>query len=273
MVRVMLLSPAWRLVTATLVAMSLLTIPTYVLALFLLPPVPPLVMVRSFLVGTALPAVVAFAIGRAFRGSAETAGGVLRLHRGDVDVEVPADRIAVVRPWRLPLPSPGVTLSLRSGGRVPFAVAARDPTPFLALLEAVGVDVAAARRDPNIVRAATAPARGWGSLLLKFVVFGGAMASILFYTHQHIAYGGTFGQYYLEGPAAWLSTLAQYWATTVILLVSYAGFWRAGAEVVVWTVAALRADRAWSARRIVEAVCGLAYYAGLPILLALRYLA
>src|SRR6185369_14533103 len=48
----------------------------------------------------------------------------------------------------------------------------------------------------------------------------------LFYTHQHIAYGGTFGQYYLEGPGAWLTTFAEYWSNTVILLVSYASCWR-----------------------------------------------
>ena len=64
-----LLSPTWRLVTAALAATSVATLPTYVLAVFLLPPVPPIVMIRSFVVGTALPAVMAWAIGRGFAGT------------------------------------------------------------------------------------------------------------------------------------------------------------------------------------------------------------
>jgi apolipoprotein N-acyltransferase len=99
-------------------------------------------------------------------------------------------------------------------------------------------------------------------------------ASLLFYTHQHIAYGGTFGQYYLEGLVPYLSTLGEYWATTVILLVSYASIWRAAAEIAVWTAAALAGRTpAFAVRRAVEVACAVAYYGGVPALLALRYLA
>ena len=98
-------------------------------------------------------------------------------------------------------------------------------------------------------------------------------ASVLFYTHQHIAYGGTFGQWYLEGPRAWWTTFGHYWATTAILLVSYASFWRAGTEVIVWLTAALAPAQARGVRRVAEAICAIAYYAGVPTLLALRYLA
>lgn len=272
MLRVTLLSPVWRLVTATLVATSLLTLPTYLLALYLLPPVPPIVMVRSFVVGTALPFLVAWAILRTFDGTAEVANGVLVLRRGDLEVEAPAQTIAA-RPWWLPLPDAGLSLRLQSGGRVPFGVAVRDPGPLLAMLETGGADAAAARRHPGVVHAATTGPRSPLGWLLKFVVFGAAPAAVLLYTHQHIAYGGTFGQYYLEGPAAYFSTLFQYWATTVIYLVSYASYLRAVAEVVVWTAGALRPGWATGARRVVEVACGLAYWGGVPVLLALRYLA
>jgi hypothetical protein len=55
--------------------------------------------------------------------------------------------------------------------------------------------------------------------------------------------------------------------------VSYASFLRAAAEAVVWTAGAWRADWAPAARRLVEAGCALAYFGGVPALLALRYLA
>ena len=107
----------------------------------------------------------------------------------------------------------------------------------------------------------------------RFALLGVLPASVLFYTHQHIAYGGTFGQYYLEGAIPYLSTLGEYWATTIILLVSYASIWRAAGEIVVWTAALAGRAAAAGARRAVEIACGLAYFGGVPALLALRYLA
>jgi apolipoprotein N-acyltransferase len=170
----------------------------------------------------------------------------------------------------VPLPTPGVSLRLRDGRRVPLGTGVPNPTALVTLLEGGGATV---RRHAGFLHAATIRERGVAYAILKYAVFGAAPAAILFYTHQHIAYGGTFGQWYLEGPSAWLSTLAQYWATTVILLVSYASFWRIGAELVVWITGALRAEWAPTARWIVEVACALAYFGGVPLLLALRYLA
>src|SRR5262249_35469164 len=120
MCRVALLSPTWRLVSAALVAVSLATLPTYLVALVVLPPVPPIVMIRSFLVGTALPWLVAVGILRAFAGTLEVAGGTLRLRRGDVDIDVPLASIASVRPWRAALPPPRSRVVPRSGSPVPL---------------------------------------------------------------------------------------------------------------------------------------------------------
>jgi apolipoprotein N-acyltransferase len=273
MCSVILLSPSWRLVTAALVAVSLATLPTYVLALFLLPPVPPIIMVRSFVVGTALPALMAWAIGRAFTGTAAYDDGRLRLRRSDLELEVACTAIATVRPWRVPLPTPGFTVRLRERGRLPIALATRDPAPVLTLLHDCGVDVGADRRRPGMLRATTRRPTSWLRLALKYPVAGTLPALVLFYTHQHIAYGGTFGQYYLEGPLPWFSTLGQYWANTLILLLSYASIWRALGETVVWGAAAIGEGAARAARRGVEIACALAYWIGVPTLLVLRYLA
>lgn len=273
MIRASLLTPAWRFVAAALVAVSLVTLPTYLLALVLLPPVPPIVMIRSFIVGTALPAVVAWAVERAFAGTAELRDGVLELCRGDLAATVPGDALAGVHPWRISLPRPGLALRLRSGARLPVGVALDDPGLLLAALAAAGIDVTAARRHPAMVVAATRRRGRWWGPVLKFAGLGSLPAALLFYTHQHIAYGGTFGQYYLEGPEAYLRTWGEYWGTTVVLLLSWASCWRAAAETIVWLVAALRPSGAALARRLVELACRLAYYGGVPALLAARYLA
>jgi apolipoprotein N-acyltransferase len=265
---VTLLPPPWRLVTGLLVLTSIASLPAYLAALLLLPPVPPIVMIRSFLIGTALPALMAWAMGRAFRGTAALRDGALRLDRGDVTVDVPASALAV-RPWWVPLPLPGLALRPRP----PFGLARRDPGPLLDALAAAGVDVAAARTHPTIVWAAARRPWTWRGALAKFAGFGTLPASILVYTHQHIAYGGTWGQWYLEGPAAWLSTFAQYWGTTVVLLASWAGVWRIAAEPVAWLATAVAPARAATVRRAADAACALAYYGGVPVLLALRYLA
>jgi apolipoprotein N-acyltransferase len=272
MVRVLLLSPPWRLVLAALVVTSLASLPTYGLALFLLPPVPLPVMVRSFAIGSALPGLLAWLLARAFRGAVTLEEGLLRLRRADVAIEVEPQAIAAVEPWRVALPCAGVRLVLRSGRAVPFRLGAWNPTDLIERLRHAGIAVDAASAHPSVVCAATRRRFSWRAPLVKFPLFGALPASVLFYTHQHIAYGGTFGQYYLEGLGPYLSTFAQYWATTVILLVSYASLWRAVAELAVWVTAALARTRAAAARRIADAVCAVAYYGGVPLLLALRYM-
>jgi hypothetical protein len=270
MLRVTLLSPTWRLVTALLVATSLATLPTYAIAVFVLPPIPPVVMARSFALGTILPALVANVLVRVFAGTIDVVDDVLRLVRADLDIEVPPAAIQRVRPWWIPLPRPGVSLRL-SSGRLPVAVALDDPTALLERLAGAGVAVDAMRRHPAVVYARTR--RRWRvpATAAKFVGFGLLPTAVFFYTHQHIAYGGTFGQYYLEGLLPYLTTFIAYWTTVVVLLGSYASVWRALAEGAVG-VAAFFGDRsAQATRRAAEIACALAYYAGVPIILALRY--
>jgi hypothetical protein len=271
MTRATLLSRPWRLVAAFVATVASATLPTYMLALVLLPPVPAIVMIRSFAVGTALPAIVAWAIIRIFAGAAEVRDGMLHLRRADLDVRVPCATITPCARGGSPC---RCRASTSSSGRTPgcqwesrrhisMRCCARSP-------HAASI-VTAIRRRPSVVYATTRPVRRWIGPILKFAVFGTLPASLFFYTHQWIAYGGPLGQYYLEGTAPYLRTFAEYWMTTVVLLISYASVWRAVAELVVWTTGALRAEWAPPARRVADAVCALAYYGGVPLVLALRY--
>jgi hypothetical protein len=112
---------------------------------------------------------------------------------------------------------------------------------------------------------------GWRRLLVKYPLFGVLVGSILFDAHQRIAYGGPFGQWELEGALAWLRTLVAHWAAVTLYLALYASLWRWPAEILAWLAARRGTVLATRVRRLVEVACRVAYYAGVPLLLALLY--
>jgi len=95
---------------------------------------------------------------------------------------------------------------------------------------------------------------------------------VLFNAHQHIAYGGLLGEYYLLGLGSYLRTFAVHWLTLTIYLVLYASVWRGLAEGMALLAACVAPARAAAVRRAAEIVCQVAYYGGVPVLLLLRFL-
>lgn len=268
---------AMRLGAGWLLAASGLALPFLLLRVLTAndPPMTPPMVLRAFMSMSALPALAALFIQRALRAELELAGDELVLRVGGQRFAVPIGEIAEVEPWRIPLPMPGFRLRLASGKRFPLGIGADDPTPILHALAARGAAVAdAAAMHPAVVYARVKHALGrlgWRRLLLKFPLFGLAVAAIPFNAHQHIAYGGLFGQYYLEGAWPWLRTFLVYWATITVYLVLYASVWRWPAEIVAW-LAAFRGEAfARRARQVVEWVCRVVYYAGVLLMLALRF--
>jgi hypothetical protein len=268
-----------RLAAAALVALSRGSLALVALAAVTVAPAllePPTLV--PILAGLSLgPALVGWALGRASAAELELEGDDLVVRRRGLEIEVPLASIARVEPWRLPLPGPGLGLRLRSGRLLRWGLELPDPTPLLRALAARGVESAdMAARHPTAVfaraRAVAADGR-WGRPLVKFALFSLAPTAVLFRAHQHIAYGGTLGQYYLEGLRPYLATLAFYWATVALYLLLYASAWRALAEGVSWASAHLAPARAIQARRAAERTCLAAYYAGVPALLAVRFLA
>ncbi len=269
----------WRLAAGSLVAVSRASLPALAIAVALRldEPIPLPTLLAALAAFSALPGLAAWLLERAFAASVEVRERALHVRGRSLRLEVPCASIAGVQAWRLPLPGPGIALRLRSGALLHPGLEAADPEPLLAALAEAG-GVAAARealREPTVVyaHAKRAQARGLSRHpLFKFPGFALLPAGVLFNAHQHIAYGGSLGQWQLEGLAAWLKTFADYWGTVVVYLVLYASVWRTLAEGTALLAARAGSARAARVRRVVELVCGSLYYVGVPALVLARFL-
>ncbi len=269
----------WRLIAATLAGVSRAS-PPAILALVILatdPPVMPPDLILLVAIFIAVPALAVKLIERMHTVRVHVRADHLLLERRGLQVDVPLAAIAAVAPWTVPLPDPGLSLRLQSGRRLRYTLATADPAPLLEALAAAG-GVPSARealRHPTVIYAAArrdAGAWRWLHYLAKFVLFTFLPAGVLFNAHQHIAYGASLGEYYLFGLAAYVGTFALYWVITALYLVLWAATWRLAGECIAFLSAWSQPGRAANARRAVEIVCRAAYYAGVPALLALRFL-
>jgi apolipoprotein N-acyltransferase len=264
--------PAWaRLADAVLVASSRTVPPAVAIAWafgvdFEVP------RALAALIGLGLlPAVAALLLERAFRADASLAAGTLCIARDAMRVEAPLAALTAVVPWRIPLPGPGASLRLRSGGWLPAAI---EPAPagLLAALADAGVQVPS---GPGLAYGAArsdVARRVWRHPFVMFGLFGMAPAAVLFRAHQIIAFGGLLGQYYQEGLRPYLATLVEYGGITLLYLVLFASTLRLFGEVAAFAATWIAPARARGIRAGAEAFCTIAYYAGVPALLALRFL-
>ena len=263
-----------RILAGTLLAVSGLGVPLLFAAVVLAvdPPVTPPVLLRLFLLQIAAPALAAAAVRRASRAELEVGAAVVTILTAGQRIEVPRDAIVALEPWRVPLPGPALAVRLRSGRRLAWGLEARDPD---ALLDALGV-AGPPRPHPTVrwahARAARVPGRWW-RVLARYPLFALPFAALFFYTHQHIAYGGFFGQWNLQGLFPWLSTLLEYWTTVLVYFLLWGGCCRGAAEAVAWLVAAVTPAHAARGRRGAERVDAVAYFGGIAAFTALRYLA
>jgi hypothetical protein len=240
------------------------------------PPVTLRPLAEALAAGSLLPAALARLLARGFRGRAALDGSELVLERRGLRVEVPLASIARVRPWRIPLPGPGLALGLRSGAPLAWTLGLRDPALLLAALAGAGTPGAAgalASAPVVYARARAARRRRWFERpLVKLVLFALLPACVGFYAHQHIAHGGLFGEWNVFGPVAWLCTLGLLWLHAALLLLLFAAAWRAGVEALALAAAWTLPARAALVRRLAEGGAAALYYASVPALLALRFL-
>ncbi|MDQ3289112.1 MAG: apolipoprotein N-acyltransferase [Pseudomonadota bacterium] len=229
-----------------------------------------------FAAAVVAPALAAWAIQRAFRATARVESAMLVIEQRRQRVEIPVASIVALRTWRVPLPGSGVDLHLESGRRWPQGLALPNPDALLRALAAAGSPVqqlTGARRMADLATLRAAEPRRWlDHALLKFVLFPLLPALVAFRLHQHIAYGGTFGEYYTYGPAAWLSGLLIWWVSWAIGLMLVAGALRILIEMATVSALLLRPTNAPAVRRALEWIGRLTFYLGVPTWLVLRIL-
>jgi len=229
--------------------------------------------IRAFVSLFLVPEAAAWCVLRAFAARATIVDGMLVLDGGTRRLELPLARVAAVEAWRLPVPGPGANLRLADASRWRYGLAIEHPTALARALAAAGGPPAVAGASTYAqVRSALTRTR-LDSPAIKFVLFPLLLAIPAFRLHQHIAYGGTFGEYYTFGLKAWATTFALWWAAWIIGVVLCAAALRAAIEAGTLAGVAFAPARALQARRVLDRLGLLALYAGMPAWLAARLLA
>jgi apolipoprotein N-acyltransferase len=108
---------------------------------------------------------------------------------------------------------------------------------------------------------------------IKFVLFPLLLGLPAFRLHQHIAFGGTFGELYTYGVGAWLSGLLIWWAAWALGLMLLAALLRIVIDAIMFVMFVAGRTDALAVRKILERSGRVVYYLGAPAWLALRLLA
>jgi hypothetical protein len=198
-------------------------------------PLPYLVQRAFFL--SAVPALLAEGLSFACLATVEITPKALVLVLSGQRLELPRPAIRGVEALR----PPWVRLLLAQG-RLPFDLAPRDAAAFAA---ALGFSL------PK-------PAPRFRLLLFGAVPL--VLILLIFNLHQHIAFGGFFGEWRLVSPSRWLRTLAGVSLSVYVHVLAWAAVLRLLAEAAALFVA----------RRPVEIGAAIAYVLGIAALLALR---
>ncbi len=236
-----------------------------------------LAQIQIYLGWVLAPVIAAWAIQRILAATARVSGDLLVLQQPRQRIEIPIASIAVVRLWRMPFPGIGVDLEFVSGRRFAPGMVCADPRALHQALSAAGAPVqladTASGRMADYAAARARSLRPWlDHGLTRFGLFPLIPALPAFRLHQHIAFGGTFGEYYTYGLQAWLSGLLIWWAAWSMGLMLFAALLRIGGELSTGLALAWRPDRASSFRSIQEWLIRLAFFLGPPLWLLLRVL-
>ena len=269
--------PTWRVAAAILVAASRGSL-IAILVLLFFPDLAlgigsrlgnPLRLLRAFAGLCLAPAAAAWVLARLSSATVVVDGGMLVVRRRGERAEVPCDGIDAVVPWAVPLPCAGAWLRLKSGSRFPYGLGV-DP---IALDDALTTEHGAPARPAAVYARSVLQRRPrWWARVLAFPVFALIPAAILFRLHQWVAYGGTFGEYYMFGLRAYLLGFAVYWATCTVYLVLYAALLRAVLEPLVWLTSRYTPERTIGVGRAIEVVDRVLYFGGVPLALLRLFL-
>ena len=277
---VVLLTPAWRLATGLLRLAAGAGLATMLLLMLTRDglQVNSLSQIQWYGWAVLAPIIAAWAIQRGFAASARVEDGLLVLRQRSQRIEIPVASIALVQVWRVPLPGVGVDLEFVSGRRWTHGIQLADPQALVRALHAAQgpaqLDHHLSQRIAEYAAARAAAARSWlDHPLVKFAAFPLLPALPAFRLHQHIAFGGTFGEYYTYGLKAWLLGLLIWWVAWSIGLMLFAALLRIVVEIGTLLALWWRPASAVEIRRLLEWLARLTFYLGVPAWLLVRIVA
>ncbi len=232
-------------------------------------PINPLTQMGMFAALVLAPWVAAWCIMRAFSARMYIENDMLVLEQRQRRIEIGLNEITAVELWKLPLPETGLYLRLASGQRWSHGIAIADSAGLRSALIRTGAHPASADLETNRVmsyaRARLAVAR-WriDHVLVKFMLFPLVPAIPAFRLHQHIAYGGTFGEYQTFGLKAYVMAFLIWWASWAIGMVLYAAVLRIMIEAITLMSIALLPERVIDIRKALVFIGRLLFYVGVP---------
>lgn len=229
---------------------------------------------RAFVALFVAPELAAALLLHAGRATLHAEAGQLVLERGGQRHTLALQTLAALQAWRLPLPAPGLSLRLASGGFAPFALARVDPAALQRLLAAAAPPAegpAWALRHAQASRSAR-PLPRLQHPLAKFVLLPFALAVPAFGLHQHIAFGSALGELQVFGALAFAKGFALWWASWAAAVVGLAAVLRAAVELAMLAAAAWLPKGLDALRATLERAALALLYLGLPGWLALRLL-
>ncbi|NMO19557.1 hypothetical protein, partial [Pyxidicoccus fallax] len=232
-------------------------------------------LVLGLVLGVPLPLALAALLRWSARATVDVEATRLVLTlRSGARMEIPHDAVEAVRPWRLPLPGPGLSLRMKSGRVFAHGLELEDAVPLLEALGRHGT-LGAAQSHPLVRYGQARHAlwrRRWYHVVARLIVYPMLPAGILFQLHQRIAFGGVLGEWQSYGLGAWLRSFERVYTQVFLNFLLCACFIRLWVEALSLVGAWLMPSRARGVRRGAEWLGRLAYYVGLMVLLGARLL-
>jgi apolipoprotein N-acyltransferase len=187
-----------------------------------------LAQIRAFIALVLAPEAAARGLLWASRATLSLQGGLLVLTRGTRRIELALREVVALRAWRVPSPGPGVSLLLASGAPWRYSLAHVDGVALQSALAAQATPSAQSSREAatGAAGAAVKPVSpAWAAryaqaclaprgnrlldhALTKFALLPFLLAIPAFRLHQHIAFGGGFGEYQMFGIATYVKGFA-----------------------------------------------------------------
>jgi len=236
--------------------------------------------IAVFALGVVLPLLAEWGLRRARAAQARIVDGALVLAGAARHVEIPIASIRALRveslAW-LTAPHTPVALELASGQVLRERIEMIDPAMLATVLRAAGAalhpeDAVTATRLADAAARATAYHRILDHGAVRHALFPLLLALPAFRLHQHIAFGGTFGEYLSYGLGAWLGGLLIWWAAWSLGLMLYAVVLRVLVEIANAATRVSRHRDTAGLRPMLEHLARALYFLGPPVWLLTRVL-